>query len=94
MTQVAGAGRKATYLVVAQAKEELGTARAHAAAVRWGLTARQEQVLRLVIDGHARRTIAAMLCIAEKTLEVHLAALRNKAQVDTTSALVAQVWKA
>jgi DNA-binding CsgD family transcriptional regulator len=92
VTPIVGMGGRARYLAVRRDEANEGAARARTAAIRWGLTRRQEDVLRHVLTGHANRTIAAILGVAEKTIEEHVTALLEKAQVESRSALAAKVW--
>jgi len=62
-----------------------------AAAEAWKLTPRQRQVLALVVDGHANATIAALLHISARTVELHMTALLDRAGVDGRAGLVAHV---
>ncbi|MCC6526765.1 MAG: helix-turn-helix transcriptional regulator [Polyangiaceae bacterium] len=57
----------------------------------YGLTARQLDVLRLLVRGHTNAAISAELGISARTIEVHLSAMFEKAGVDSRSALVARV---
>lgn len=65
--------------------------RIRAAAERWGLTGRQVQVLRLVIEGRSNRQIALELERSEGTIEVHVKALLEKASVHGRTELTARV---
>lgn len=62
------------------------------AATRWSLTRRQQEILAKVAEGNANQTIAAMLGLSERTVEVHVTALLEKAQVECRSELVAKVY--
>jgi DNA-binding CsgD family transcriptional regulator len=62
------------------------------AATRWNLSPRQRGVLAKVAEGNANRTIAAMLGISERTVEVHVTALLEKAQVENRSEMIAKLW--
>lgn len=62
------------------------------ARVRWGLTPRQEQVLRLLARGMSNRAIAAALECAENTVELHVTALLDKSQAESRAHLVARLW--
>ena len=66
--------------------------RAALARARWGLTARQVQVLELVARGRSNRAVAASLGCAESTVELHITALLRKAECESRSQLVARVW--
>jgi len=59
-----------------------------AARVRWRLTARQTEVLRLVARGFTNVLIAEMLEIGEGTVEFHLHAIFDKAGVDNRATLI------
>jgi len=65
--------------------------RVNEAVVRWKLSRRQADVLALVIDGHPNASIAMILGIATRTVEVHVSALLDRLQVENRSALVARV---
>ncbi len=82
------------HLVVERAssgsREALQVARASAL---WSLTARQCEVLAKVIEGCANKTIAALLGVSERTVEVHVTALLAKAQVESRSTLIANVYR-
>jgi DNA-binding CsgD family transcriptional regulator len=56
---------------------------------RWGLTARQTQVLALLLRGYANRSIAADLQCALNTVEHHVTAVLAKAGVDSRAELIA-----
>jgi DNA-binding NarL/FixJ family response regulator len=62
------------------------------AATRWSLTPRQTEILARVAEGNANRTIAAIAGISERTVEVHVTALLDKAQVECRAELVARVY--
>ena len=66
-------------------------ARVRTCATRWTLTPRQLAVLELVVTGMANATIAAMLGIADRTVESHVTAIFDRAGVDSRAALVATV---
>lgn len=58
----------------------------------WRLTARQAEVLRLVVTGDANKSIASKLECAEVTVEFHVTALLRKARVENRAQLVARFW--
>ncbi len=60
-------------------------------AARWSLTARQREVLELVVRGVATATIAGNLRISTRAVELHLTRLFDRAGVDHRAALVAAV---
>jgi DNA-binding CsgD family transcriptional regulator len=92
-TRVTGNGMPVRFLVTHRASADArAEARAASSAARWSLTRRQREVLALLVRGLSNRTIAATLGMAEKTVEVHLTAMFEKAQVVSRAALVAKVW--
>jgi DNA-binding NarL/FixJ family response regulator len=56
---------------------------------RYGLTPAQARVLDLVARGLSNATIAAELTLAERTVEAHVTAILDKAQVPSRAALIA-----
>jgi DNA-binding NarL/FixJ family response regulator len=67
-------------------------ARASAAAVRWGLSDRQRQVLALLADGKSNRAIAEALGCAPATVDVHVSAILERAGAQGRAELVARLW--
>ena len=67
-------------------------ARVAAASARWSLSARQREVLQLVVEGLSVPTIAAVLGCVEKTVGSHLNAVFKKALVESRAELTAKVW--
>jgi len=59
------------------------------ATARWALTPRQRAVLEQIIHGHATVTIAAILGISERAVELHVTAILDRVGVDNRTALVA-----
>jgi DNA-binding CsgD family transcriptional regulator/PAS domain-containing protein len=57
----------------------------------WGLTPRQAEVLALATRGLANATIAAMLHVGERSIELHMTAIFDRAGVDSRAALVSRV---
>ena len=60
---------------------------------RWSLTPRQAEVLALLAEGKTNRLIAATLGCSERTVEIHVAALLEKADCESRAELIAQFWK-
>ena len=52
------------------------------------LSKREQQVLKLVAEGHGNMSIAKALCISHKTVEKHKASLRQKLGASSTAELV------
>jgi DNA-binding CsgD family transcriptional regulator len=61
------------------------------AITRWRLTKRQVEVLERVIDGHTNASIAAVLGVTVRAVELHVTALFDRAGVNSRGALVARV---
>ncbi|HET7786902.1 MAG TPA: LuxR C-terminal-related transcriptional regulator [Myxococcales bacterium] len=91
LTRVEAPDRRPLFLAIAQSTDAL-VLRTRTAAARWHLTARQAQVLSLLAQGKANKSIAAELSCALHTVEIHVAALLEKAQCDSRSALIAHLW--
>jgi len=60
---------------------------------RHGLTAKEETVLNLLLDGHAHREVAARAGITEKTAKHHVAAIFKKFLVASRSELSARMFR-
>ena len=61
---------------------------------RLALTPRQQEVLALLVDGATNRTIAELLGISERTVEVHLTTIYQRAGVENRASLVSLVLRA
>ena len=59
-----------------------------------GLTARQRQIMELVLAGHPSKNIAADLGISQRTVENHRAAVMKKTGSHSLSALIRLVLAA
>lgn len=78
-------------LVLPEAADEVRT-RAAGAARRWLLTARQQEVLEQLARGRSNAAIAKALACSEKTVEVHVSAILEKAGAQGRAQLVARLW--
>ncbi len=58
----------------------------------WGITEKQARVLRLLVAGHANKTIAEKLQCAEVTVERHVTRMLRRTGVEKRSELVALFW--
>ncbi|MFL5320583.1 MAG: LuxR C-terminal-related transcriptional regulator [Myxococcaceae bacterium] len=91
LTPLGGPGMAPHFLVVSQNVATVGDEdRMQRAARKWELTPRQLDVLRLVAHGEANKTISLKLGCSERTVEIHMTALMEKAQVQNRAALVAR----
>jgi DNA-binding CsgD family transcriptional regulator len=92
LTKITRPGLPEQYLAVMRAPAEDPAARLSRAAARWSLTPRQTEVLALLVEGRANKTIAATLGCAEGTIELHVSALLQKTQCGSRAELVARFW--
>jgi DNA-binding CsgD family transcriptional regulator len=92
LTRVEAAGQKPSYVAVQEGPGAEAHARVDRMAQRWGLTARQREVLAGLARGHSNRALAQALGCAEKTVEVHVSAVLEKSGVGSRTALLAHLW--
>lgn len=64
-----------------------------AAVARYRFTRREAQVLELLMEGLASRTIAARLELGVRTVESHVAKLLQKSEAESRSELIARVFQ-
>jgi len=81
------------YLVVDRNADAHNSGRVLLLAERWGLTARESEVLEHIIQGASNKAIAARLGCAERTVEVHVTHVLSKAQSESRSALIAKFFQ-
>jgi DNA-binding NarL/FixJ family response regulator len=93
MRRIATAGSPVHWLAVLRESGPAARPQVELAARRWGLSPRQTQVLELLVDGQANKSIAATLGVMDNTVEVHVSAIFAKAQASSRTALVALVWR-
>ena len=74
-------GKPTYYLVVFRPPASPAEDVSHAAGL-WELTKRQGEVLEMLAEGFANKTIAARLGCAERTVETHLSAIFQKSGYD------------
>jgi len=55
------------------------------------LTPREQEIVRLLMQGHKHGEIARELCIERSTLKTHLRHAREKANAKTTAQLTAKI---
>jgi DNA-binding CsgD family transcriptional regulator len=79
------------YLVVMKPSADVTDARAAQAAARWGLTRRQRDVLVCIVKGHSNASVSAALGISERTVEVHMTAIFDRAQCSSRAELISLV---
>lgn len=88
LTPLAGAGEPGGYLAILREPPASIGSNLERAAARWGLTPRQRQTLELVAEGRTNAAIAASLGIAERTVELHVSLLFDKAGVENRASLI------
>ena len=91
VTRFRGVDGPRGYLVVELASPAAVPHVVREASARYGLTPAQTRVLAMVARGFSNATIAAELGIAERTVEAHVTAILEKAQVPSRAALIARV---
>ncbi|NUP05517.1 MAG: hypothetical protein HOW73_05605 [Polyangiaceae bacterium] len=90
VTPVVATGAAAWFLIVENASPTLEDKAASLGKV-WALSARQRDVLSWLAQGHCSARIGAELGISDRTVEAHIAAIFEKAQVSSRAALVARI---
>jgi DNA-binding CsgD family transcriptional regulator len=75
----------ATELATRQTPPSLSRQPAHGGR-RFGLSAREREVLRLVVDGRTNPEIAAALSISHKTVRNHVTSILGKLDVESRTA--------
>jgi DNA-binding NarL/FixJ family response regulator len=94
VTPVVAAGTPPRRLLVSRAgSDATAQVRSAQASARWCLTQRQSEVVALVVEGLPTRTMAAVLAVSERTIEAHLTAIFERAQVESRAELAAAVWR-
>jgi DNA-binding CsgD family transcriptional regulator len=94
VTPFRAASGQTGFLVVEAAREPRAAQTAVDASRRFGLTPAQGRVLVLIARGASNATISAELGIAERTVETHVTAILEKAQVGSRAALIVEVFGA
>lgn len=92
LTALEAPGVPRHFLAVHRDKMSDLTRRAAEARRRWGLTARQGDVLGLMARGLSNRAIAVNLGLREGTVELHVSAVLARAGAESRSAVVARFW--
>lgn len=83
-----------TLTILRRVAGEWCDGRVQRAANTWRLTPRQREVLQLVIRGRGNASIAEELQIGERTVELHVSAILDRACVNSRTSLVALVFGA
>ena len=92
VTEVVSANEEKSLLVVLVNRHRVGFFELRAAAERWCLTAREAEVVALVAEGLANKSIAQRLGAAPRTIEVHMTSILRKARAESRAKLVALFW--
>jgi predicted ATPase/DNA-binding NarL/FixJ family response regulator len=83
----------AAALATADDEETAASPRAEFAAAEFGLTRREQEILRLLAEGHSDRQIAAALSISPKTVGNHVSRILAKLDVETRTAAATQALR-
>ena len=83
-TSLSGGRSPTEYLLEAQEAREASTD---------GLTARESEVLHLIVEGHSNQTIATMLYLSVKTVEAHKAHIMAKLHAQSQTDLIRYALK-
>ena len=59
----------------------------------YGLTAREKEILQLMVDGHIKKEIAARIGLSVHTVNTHMRNIYDKLQVNTVNGAVAKALK-
>lgn len=86
-----GPTHRPQYLAVHKPPPGQACARTSAASARWRLTRRQHDVFSCIVRGHSNARISAELGISERTVEVHITAILDRAQCGSRAELIAAV---
>jgi DNA-binding CsgD family transcriptional regulator len=92
VTRILSPGKPSHYLAVQRREPTDPADRLAAAAVKWGATPRQSEVLALLALGKANKTIADALGCAGPTVEVHVSTLLKKSGCESRCELVSRFW--
>lgn len=92
VTPIAARGIPRHWLLVRRADCTDASARLAHARKAWALTSREAEVLALVAEGRTNSAVARDLACAERTVELHVTRLLQKARVSNRASLVAQFW--
>jgi DNA-binding CsgD family transcriptional regulator len=91
LDEITSLARRGRLELLAQAREER---RGTEAADRYGLSAREREVLALLIEGRTNREIGETLFISEKTASVHVSHILDKLAVNSRGAAAALAARA
>lgn len=93
LTRLEQDGAAAGWLAIvpAHSDDERSLAAVERAVLRWELTPRQRDVLTHVVNGTPNTTIAALLRVSVRAVELHVTKLLERAGVESRAALVARV---
>jgi DNA-binding CsgD family transcriptional regulator len=92
VTRILSPGAPSHFMAVRRREPMDPADRLAVAAVKWGATPRQSEVLRLLALGKANKTIADALGCAVPTVEVHVRTLLKKAGCESRCELVSRFW--
>ncbi len=85
-------GQIIQYLAVQQQPSDFEADRTSVAAHRWQLTPKEARVLGKLVNGQSNKAIAVQIGCAERTVELHVTHIFQRAEVENRSALIAKFW--
>lgn len=93
LTRLEQDGAVAGWLAIVPARtdDQRSLAAVERAALRWELTPRQRDVLAHVVNGTPNTTIASLLHVSVRAIELHVTKLLERAGAESRAALVARV---
>lgn len=92
VSRIVAPGMRPHFLLVQRAAVGDPEPRLATAATRWSLTRRQRDVLALVVQGHANKTIAERLGLSASTVELHVSSILEKASAESRAELASKFW--
>jgi DNA-binding CsgD family transcriptional regulator len=88
--EISEKGTGARFVVFLRGRDH--GARIESARVDWGLTHRECEVLRHLVDGDANKDIATKLGRSPRTVEIHVSAILRKSRIDDRTRLALRFW--
>lgn len=85
-------GATPRFLAVQRTPSDLEADRLAIALQRWHLTPREARVLEPLVNGRPNKAIAAQIGCAERTVELHVTHILQRADVESRTALIAKFW--
>lgn len=87
-------GQSIQFLAIQRQPAGLEADRTAVAVHRWQLTRSEARVLAPLVKGQPNKAIASQIGCAERTVELHVTHILQRAQVESRAALIAKFWSA